>query len=318
MGVITLPPALVNAVKEQRAILFLGAGASIDAEPRAIRVPRGDDLRDKLSDKFLGGGLKSKSLAAVAAMAATEAGLIHVQKFVKEIFDPFRPAEFHKIIPRFRWRSIATTNYDLIVERAYESDPKRLQNLVVSYKDGDLFDVRERETTSPVGYYKLHGSIDLYTDETIPLILGQEQYASHLTNRKRFYGRLVDQARDNPIIFVGYQLSDPHIQQILFDLTDRSISRPQYYMVLPHIDEIEQRYWGHNDVTCIPASCEGFLSALDVAIPPLARALPRSMGGGSLSIRPHYKISDATESVELRHDRTPSNFIKAMMRVGAE
>jgi hypothetical protein len=49
-----LPPALITAVQEQRAILFLGAGASRDAiHPKGEPVPLGDKLRDKISDKFL-------------------------------------------------------------------------------------------------------------------------------------------------------------------------------------------------------------------------------------------------------------------------
>ena len=33
------------------------------------------------------------------------------------------------------------------------------------------------ETLDPLGLYKLHGCIDYYTDESIPLILSTEQYA---------------------------------------------------------------------------------------------------------------------------------------------
>src|ERR1039458_4235879 len=43
---------------------------------------------------------------------------------------PFEPADFHLFIPQFRWRAIATTNFDLIVERAYASASTRLQNPV--------------------------------------------------------------------------------------------------------------------------------------------------------------------------------------------
>ncbi|MGO6748282.1 SIR2 family protein [Rhizobium ruizarguesonis] len=298
---VTLSPVLLKAVKDQRAILFLGAGASYGAShPNGDKVPMGDALRDKISDTFLGGALKSQPLASVAAMAANEIGLIELQKFVREVFEPFGPAKHHSLLPQFRWRTIATTNYDLIIERAYENDPKRLQNLVVSIKDGDLFDARERETMSPLGYYKLHGSIDHYLDETIPLILGQEQYASYLANRHRFYDRLKNEAYDNPIIFCGYRLADLHIQQILFDLTDAKVSRPMYYMVSPDFNEIEERYWAKNRVQCIRASLEEFLLELDKKIPALARKIPGDIGGGNLSIREHYRVHDATESAELR------------------
>lgn len=54
-------------------------------------------------------------------------------------------------------------------------------------KDGDHFDIRMNHETNPVGFYKLHGCIDHYTDTEIPLILGNEQYASYEENRPPFY-----------------------------------------------------------------------------------------------------------------------------------
>jgi hypothetical protein len=104
MTIPDLPPQLIASVQEQRAILFLGAGASIDAfHPKNETAPSGDKLRDKLCDKFLGGALKDRPLTAVAAMAASEAGLTHVQKFIRDLFIDFGPADFHLLIPTFRW-----------------------------------------------------------------------------------------------------------------------------------------------------------------------------------------------------------------------
>jgi len=37
-----------------------------------------------------------------------------VQAYIRELLLPFEPAVFHFFIPRFRWRAIATTNFDLI------------------------------------------------------------------------------------------------------------------------------------------------------------------------------------------------------------
>src|SRR4051794_4930155 len=116
-----LPPALVDAVKDQRAVLFLGAGASRDAvHPSGVHIPQGDRLRDLICDKFLGGTLKQRPLSAVSAMAANEAGLAAFQSYINDLFRPFEPASFHMLIPQFRWRAIATTNFDLIIERAYD------------------------------------------------------------------------------------------------------------------------------------------------------------------------------------------------------
>ena len=298
---LNLPAALISAVQEQRAILFLGAGASRDAiHPSHAKIPTGDKLRDMISDKFLAGSLKTRPLTAVAAMAASEVGLIAFQKYIREVFVEFEPTEFHLLVPTFRWRTLVTTNFDLIVEKSYQKSRGAVQSLVPSWKDGDLFDNRLQETTDPVGYYKLHGCIDHYTDDSIPLVLGQDQYASYAVHRTRFYSRLRDLAFDNPIIFCGYSISDAHIQQFLFDLTDKSIKRPPYYYVSPDTTDIEARYWAANHVICVPATFAQFLEAIDKRISVTARRLRRDASSTKTSLHAYYNSPTAAESDAVR------------------
>lgn len=298
---VDIPPALVEAIKEQRAVLFLGAGAGRGAvHPKGLQIPTGDQLRDLICDKFLGGKLKDRPLIMISAMAANEVGLATFQLFIRDLFLPFEPATFHDLIPTFRWRAITTTNFDLIIERSYARTPGRLQNLVKSVKDGDSFDARQNREVNPVGYHKLHGCIDFYTDAEIPLILGTEQYASYEKNRLRFYQRFRDLGYECPFIFAGYSISDPHIQRVLFDLTDPAIKRPPFYLVSPGITDVEIRYWASHRVIAINATLAEFLQELDRTIPAAARAIPIGIGGGLLSIRSHYGVSGATEPAVIR------------------
>ena len=192
-----------------------------------------------ICDKFLDGKLKDKPLTAVSAMASNEAGLTSFHSFLRDLFEPFRPAPHHLLIPTFRWRAIITTNFDLLVERAYDQMPNSLQNIVKTVKDGDNFDMRLHKETHPVGYYKLHGCIDYCHDPQIPIILGNEQYASYEVNRTRFYARFRDLGFEYPIVFSGYSISGPHIQHILFDLTDPSVGRPSYFLISPVLIGVE-------------------------------------------------------------------------------
>jgi tetratricopeptide (TPR) repeat protein len=296
----TLPATLIDAVRDQRVVLFLGAGASRGAQhSKGAKIPQGDALRDLICDKFFSGALKDRPLTAVSAMAANEAGLVPFQKYIHDLFDPYEPADFHKLLPQFRWKAIATTNFDLIVERAFGTVSGSLQELVKSVKDGDLLDTRMSAATHPLAFYKLHGCIEYYTDSTIPLILSNEQYASYEVNRQRFYGRFKDLGYEHPVVFAGYSIADPHIQRILFDLTS-SVSRPMYFNISPGMSDIEIRYWASHRVTCVDVTFEDFLRELDSTIPTLARQLPISTGGGTLSIRSHYKVAAASESAALR------------------
>lgn len=293
---VDIPAALIDAIKEQRAVLFLGAGASQHAKhPKGDLIPQGGGLRDLICDKFLGGKLKQRPLNAVAAMAASEAGLGTFQLYIHDLLKPFEPADHHLLVPQFRWRAIATTNVDLIIERAYVRAPTRLQDVVKTVKDGDSLDTRLNRESNPVAFYKLHGCIEFYTDLSIPFILGDEQYASYEVNRSRFYGRFRDLGFEYPVIFAGYSISDPHIQRILFDLTDPSIGRPPYYLISPGITDVEARYWGSHRVFAIDAKFEEFLRTLDQKIPVVARAIRIGIGGGDLSIRKHYHVAQATE-----------------------
>ena len=299
---VNVPPILLSAVVEQRAVLFLGAGASLTAKhPKKQKIPQGNQLRDLICGKFLGGNLVDKPLNVVAAVAASEAGLPSFQSYIRDLFLLFEPSEAHLLIPQFRWRAIATTNFDLIIEKSYEKAPNRRQFLVKTIKDGDQFDIRLHKETDPVAFYKLHGCIDHYTDYDVPIIIGMEQYASYDKNRKRFYSRFRDLGQEYPIIFVGYSISDPHIQKILFDLTDVEIPRPSFYTVAPGFAEPEVRFWASNKVVALDCTFEDFINTLDREISTVERAIPLGIGGGELSIRQHYNVAHAAEPAFLKN-----------------
>jgi tetratricopeptide (TPR) repeat protein len=295
-----LPAELIDAVQSQRAILFLGAAASFGAvHPRGEKIPGGDRLRDALCDRFLGGEFKNKPLATVAEYAVNEANLVSVQRHVREMLQDFEPADFHNLIPRFRWHGIVTTNYDLIIERAYALDKKPVQQLVPFFKDGDPIETEMKRAVDGVPYLKLHGCIDHYSDEAIPLILATEQYARYSTNRTRLFSRFQDWGREFPVIFCGYSVSDPHIQAILLGLFEMNPKRPMYYIVDPSFLPVEERYWNARRTAPICATFAQFLFSLDAAVSVASRSLPTSLGGGSSTLRTHYKVVNVPESKAL-------------------
>src|SRR5690242_13209727 len=154
----SIPPALLEQIGRGRAILFLGAGASHGAtSPNGrFRALSGEELGRALSDRFLGGRYKNATLKRIADFAASEHSLSDVHLFVKDHFDPLEPTTAHKLIPRFRWHAIVTTNYDRLVEKAYHADNARLQNPVPIIRNGDNFS-RAVEDPRAVPILKLHG-----------------------------------------------------------------------------------------------------------------------------------------------------------------
>jgi cold shock CspA family protein len=268
-----ISPWLLDKIMSGKVVLFLGAGASFGAKSEDGSQPiSGNQLRDLICDKFLGGEQKDKSLVQVADYAKYQSSLTEVQVFVKDQFQNFQPASFHKLIPTFKWHSIFTTNYDLIVERAYDQVTKRLQILKPILRDGDQF---SEAISNPefLPYFKLHGCITVVSDKNLPLILASEEYAKHKANRIRLFRHLSDFGVDNPIIFCGYQLSDPNIQQILFDLTDAGIHRPTYMVVDPGLNKFDIQMWSANRITPRTENFSEFIEHLDATIDTNKRVL---------------------------------------------
>jgi hypothetical protein len=60
-----LPDILVSQVREGKAVVFLGAGASKESmDNRGIRPPDGNQLGNLIAEKFLGGAYRNSPLSA--------------------------------------------------------------------------------------------------------------------------------------------------------------------------------------------------------------------------------------------------------------
>jgi len=259
----TLPPSLVDQLKKGQIVLFLGAGASIGAiHPDGQQPPIGSKLGELLDNHFLGGAFKGYPLDKIAELAISETDLFTVQEFVKNLLDDFTPNTFHKLIPTLPWKAIATTNYDLIVERAYNEVDDRIQQAVVFKKDGERV---EAKLTLPnhIPYIKLHGCITEIHNLDVPLILTPEQYISHKESRKRLFSRLLDLAHEHSFVFAGYTLADPNIRAIIQEVESLKTAKPRSYLVTPSMTEIEQRMWSSKKITPILLNFEQFLTQVD-------------------------------------------------------
>ncbi len=118
-----VPDFLETQIREGKVVLVLGAGASrgaIDSGGKA--PPDGKQLARLIADRFLGGGYPDSSLNQIGEYAISESSLVEVQEFIRLTFEGSEPASFHRLIPKFRWHGLATTNYDRIIEKAYEGE----------------------------------------------------------------------------------------------------------------------------------------------------------------------------------------------------
>lgn len=268
-----IPKILVDHIREGQVVLFLGSGASIGAvQPENKKPPTGQELSKMIAEKYLGSEFRDRPLAQVAELAISEADLFRVQNFIASAFRDFYPSEFHKLIPKFVWSAIATTNFDLIIERSYDQVVEALQRPVVFKKNGERVEEKLKSLDS-VLYLKLHGCITDINDPGVPLILTSEQYISHRKGRSRLFERLQSLAYEYPLLVVGHSLGDADIRTILLELNELAEAKPRSYIVAPRMTQTEMRYWESRKISCIQISFEDFLNQLDHSIPNQFRGL---------------------------------------------
>lgn len=316
-----IPASLAEAMKRGEAVLFLGAGASFGARRADDDVmPLGDALRDLVCDRFLASTCKDRSLDEVASLAEATAGRAELDQFVANAVRGFEPTPAHLLLPKFRWKAVFGTNYDLLVEAGWDATTP-LQTLKPIFRDTGI----ERDLATvvdPLPYYKLHGTIDYLHDPATPLILTQDSYLTYRQNRKRLFGRFEDLAREMPVVFVGTRLADHHLREILHSVDADAATRPTYYFVSPGINEFDVALLGRKRMLPIKATFEGFIAALDAAVDPLARKLYGAVAPAGHSIERHFRrnvpcppsiLAFLTDNVEHVHAGLPSNAVDAKL-----
>ena len=267
MPELEIPPVLVKQAQEGNIVLFLGSGASIGAtHPQGKTPPTSTRLVEAICDEFLDNSFRSMSLASVSELAISESNLVRFQQFIVSIFEDFRPARFHKLIPLLPWAAIVTTNFDLIIERAYQSVENRVQSLAVFLRDGEPIEPKLR-VPGTIPYLKLHGCITMTADPEVPLILTPEQYLTHKKKRERLFERTYSYMCDYPTVFAGQSLNDSDLRYMLMTLTARDDVRPRYYLVVPGLTAAEQRFWSSKRFTYIDSTFEQFIDTLHATVP---------------------------------------------------
>ena len=259
----SIPKGLIEQIKDGNVILFLGAGAAFDSiHPENKKPPNGNQLANLIAEKFLGNEYLNSDLQYVSELAVSETDLITVQQFVAGIFKEFSPGQHHLKIPLYHWHSIYTTNYDLLVEEAYDNNKKRQQVLATFVKNGERIKDKMIFVNS-LSYNKLHGSITEINDPDLPLILTPDQYIDYRSNRDRLFDRLKAESYENPILFVGFSFADLDIRNTIKELNKLNTARPRSYMVGPNITDAEQRLWDLKKISSIKLSFKEFMAELD-------------------------------------------------------
>ncbi|MGA9997290.1 MAG: SIR2 family protein [Pyrinomonadaceae bacterium] len=236
------PPApLVGYLQSGRCALFVGSGLSA-----AAKLPTWKDLLKEMIDE-IGGGDTSKPVVQELTKMLNEGKLLEVAFQCRDELtipgysalltrklrpDDLKIPEQHKIITQLPFAAVVTTNYDKLLEMAYQEDkkgPKVFTQKMKGTQGTALFDG---------GFFilKAHGDID----DPESLILTSRDYSENINANQAFNSFFSALLLTKAILFVGYSLNDPDFRLLLDkQLTIFSDYIPPRYALMSGIGAVE-------------------------------------------------------------------------------
>ncbi|MBB3343057.1 SIR2 family protein [Luteimonas sp. RC10] len=240
------PDQLVKDIAARRAVIFLGAGVSMNS------VAQDGKTRPKSWPAFLLAGAKrlgsrqkrivkqvedlivKNDLLTACEVIKTQLGRNDFVEFMKSEFqDPgFRPAEIHETLWGLDLHVAVTPNVDQIYDTLL-ADRGNGTVVVKTFKDNDVAEtIRRRERV----LIKSHGSIG----SPNALIFTRSEYAKARSEHREFYELIYSLLSTHSFLFVGCGLEDPDIRFLLEDYRYRNIYSHSHYFTIPEESYVKE------------------------------------------------------------------------------
>lgn len=260
-----IPPGLIQAIAQNRVILFAGSGLSATANaPLWARVA--EDLiqlaeEQGLVDKTQSAELRQeRDLRIVADHLLEKFAAPDRARFFRDKFSSVAVGPIHKILSDLGIRRIITTNWDCMAEAiiepfAIQHDPsKPWQNrwttsFTQSKHDSALIDAA-RKGDIDTWVFHVHGVY--YRPETI--VWESSKFTDFLENH---YSStfLAEMLRDNVILYLGYSMEDSDFQQITETIARRQKgSLERHYAVMPNVPRTRKDALMRKGITAVSYS----------------------------------------------------------------
>lgn len=244
-----IPTKLIEAVASRSAVLFAGAGMSLQAGlPSAHAFTEAMLAKIRQIDASYERGVHGGDFNSVASDLQLMIGTAGLRTFVSDLMgiqEQIKPLASHALAVN-EFDLIATTNYDTLFERA-----DRHSRLAVVADE--LEDVLPTQAL-----VKLHGTLE----DPAGLVITEEDLLWNSHRRRLAISAVGHQMATRPVVVVGSSLRDPSTRS-LFDARETA---PQGWCVAPaysDVDEVRLRRW---NLTPIHGLADSFIAALGEAL----------------------------------------------------
>ncbi len=247
---------LIRRIGRGEVILFVGAGYSM-----AAGGPSGKALKDNLVEQFPDVDAVSEDLLDVCQGIEESHGQQALVRAVRRKLSKLVAKDCHIELTSYHWPVIFTTNYDRVIESAYQQNPKSAH-----------LRVKHRTTPSVIQPYisetflfKLMGDVDSENEEE-SMILTRSDYNLNLGYRIRILEFLKELLADCTFLYIGYSFRDLLVtdRYRLIPTVFPKNKLPYGYALMPDVEygSREDRKLAANHITPLKMGLEGFVEKL--------------------------------------------------------
>ena len=244
---------LFAKIRQSNTILFLGAGASVGEKKYLSK-----QLIEYYESK-LGYSLNETNITRwIDILSANEKfSRSDFDNFVVSILQKLQITEAHKIMAGVPWREIITTNYDLLVERAYDTINTTSSKIYDLKPIRSLKQLNYKESNNEIRFIKLNGCI---SDKSLyPLAFSTDDFE----NRKRLYKIVLNELKNlSPeisLLSMGYSFSDDFGREMLEKFDSYQFrDRRWIFNVDPFPNENALSFYTKNRICIVKCSFEDF------------------------------------------------------------
>lgn len=268
-----VPLGLRHALESGSCVLFVGAGIGANVKDATGQPgPNGEQLARDLAAEFGINVNEHYDLAKIAEIVELRKGRTELETFVKKRLSGLEPDDPLRWLFSIRWKAIFTTNYDRVIERAYELNPKPLQRPCSVSITPELVPLDAR---FDVPIYHLHGSLFGPGDPAI--IITEADYAKFRERRKMLFEMLKMDSATATILYVGYSNRDPNWKTVRQEIAAEFYpSRmPPAYRIAPGTDALDVEILRASGIETIDATLEQFASGASAVLRDLVSDIDR-------------------------------------------
>ena len=283
-----------DRMQRGRIIPFLGAGASLVghpgetawSSPKCDFLPKAWELAEYLDRRSGYPSNATPELTRVAQYFEGVAGRQGLDDELRDVFARrFQIGALHKYLATSNCRLLVTTNYDCILEQAFEEKGRSYHHVV--YRNGaptlfyQKYDAATGATSAcaelvpnelvipmddtPV-IYKMHGSADPLKAERDSYLITEDDYVQFLARmvaNTAIPAIFAEPFKTSHLLFLGYGLQDWNLRVILHKIWQEWPSRRAAWAIQHKALPLEKEFWSRRQLTIYEKTIDQLLEQLD-------------------------------------------------------